>query len=180
MVAATPSGGWLWSSPVIKGLGFPLGTRGQMFYLNPERPNALASHKRPRATLTPSLVTKQGEPLMVFGTPGGDNQDQWALQFFLNYVDFGMSLQEALEAPTVHSEHFPSSFYPRAAHPGRVVVEGRIPREVAAELERRGHEVIMTDDWANGKMMAIRYDKTRGVILGAVSPRGTIGYALGW
>ena len=180
MVAATPSGGWLPSSPVIKGLGFPLGTRGQMFYLNSERPNALAPRKRPRATLTPSLVTKDGNPLMVFGTPGGDCQDQWTLQFFLNYVDFGMNIQEALDAPTVHSAHFPSSFYPREAYPGRVVVEGRIPQEVIAELEGRGHEVVVTDGWVNGKVMGIRYDKAHGVILGGVSPRGSIGYALGW
>jgi gamma-glutamyltranspeptidase/glutathione hydrolase len=180
MVAATPSGGWLGSSPVIKGLGFPLGTRGQMFYLNSQRPNALAPHKRPRATLTPSLVTKDGEPFMVFGTPGGDCQDQWTLQFFLNYVDFGMNLQEALDVPTVHSAHFPSSFYPRDAYPGRVMAEGRIPREVIAELERRGHEVVVTDGWVNGKVMGIHYDKAHGVILGGVAPKGNIGYALGW
>jgi gamma-glutamyltranspeptidase/glutathione hydrolase len=180
MVAATPSGGWFQSSPVIAGLGFPLGTRGQMFYLNPKRPNALAPRKRPRATLTPSLVTQDGEPFMVFGTPGGDSQDQWTLQFFLNYVDFGMDIQEALDAPTVHSAHFPSSFYPREAYPGRVVVEGRIPQEVIAELERRGHEVVVTGDWVNGKVMGIRYDQARGLILGGVSPRGNIGYTLGW
>lgn len=180
MVAATPSGGWLPSSPLIKGVGFPLGTRGQMFYLNPQRPNALTPRKRPRATLTPSLVTRDSEPFMVFGTPGGDCQDQWTLQFFLNYVDFGMNLQEALDAPTVHSAHFPSSFYPRQAYPGRMVVEGRIPQEVIAELERRGHEVVITDGWVNGKVMAIRYDAARGIILGGVSPKGNIGYALGW
>ena len=180
MVAATPSGGWIGSSPVIKGLGFPLGTRGQMFYLNPKRPNALSPRKRPRATLTPSLVTKESDPFMVFGTPGGDCQDQWTLQFFLNYVDFGMNIQEALDAPTVHSAHFPSSFYPREAYPGRVVVEGRIPQDAIAELERRGHEVVVADDWVNGKVMGIRYDKARGIILGGVSPRGNIGYTLGW
>ena len=180
MVAATPSGGWIGDSPVIKGLGFPLGTRGQMFYLNPERPNALAPRKRPRATLTPSLVTKAGEPFMVFGTPGGDGQDQWTLQFFLNYVEFGMNIQEALDAPTLHSVHFPSSFYPRKAYPGRVEAENRIPKEVITALERRGHEVGLLDGWANGKAMGIRYDKERGIILGGVSPRRLIGYALGW
>jgi gamma-glutamyltranspeptidase/glutathione hydrolase len=180
MVAATPSGGWIGTSPVVEGLGFPLGTRGQMFYLNPQRPNALAPRKRPRATLTPSLVTRDGEPFMVFGTPGGDCQDQWTLQFFLNYVDFGMNIQEALDAPTVHSAHFPSSFYPREAYPGRMMVEERISREVVAELERRGHEVVVTDGWVNGKVMGIHYDKARGVILGGVAPRGNIGYALGW
>ena len=180
MVAATPSGGWIGSSPVIRGLGFPLGTRGQMFYLNLQRPNALAPHKRPRATLTPSLVTRSGDPFMVFGTPGGDAQDQWTLQFFLNVVDFGMNLQEALDAPTVSSSHFPQSFYPRDAHPGRVEVEGRIPQAVTAELERRGHEVARRDDWVHGKVLCIRYDKERGVILGGASAKGNIGYAFGW
>ena len=180
MVAATPSGGWLGTSPVIRGLGFPLGTRGQMFYLNPDRPNSLEPHKRPRATLTPSLVMRNGEPFMVFGTPGGDAQDQWTLQFFLNYVDFEMTLQEALDAPTMHSSHFPSSFYPRAAYPGQVSLEDRIPASVRNELTRRGHEVIEVSGWQNGKTMGIRFDGDRGVISGAVAPKGTIGYALGW
>ena len=180
MVAATPSGGWLGTSPVIKGLGFPLGTRGQMFYLNPERPNALEPRKRPRATLTPSLVTQNGDPFMVFGTPGGDAQDQWTLQFFLNYIEFGMSLQEALDAPTVHSTHFPSSFYPRAAFPGHVSTENRISSEVISELSARGHDVEEVEGWINGKTMGIRYDSERGVISGAVAPKGTIGYAIGW
>lgn len=180
MVAATPSGGWIRSSPIIKGLGFPLGTRGQMFYLNPSRPNALVPRKRPRATLTPSLVTKKGEPFMVFGTPGGDTQDQFSLQFFLNYVEFGMNIQEALDAPTVYTAHFPSSFYPRSAFPGRVLVEERIAQKTIAALKRRGHEVHILDGWENGKVMGIRYDKERGVILGGVSPRKNIGYALGW
>lgn len=180
MVAATPSGGWIRSSPVIKGLGFPIGTRGQMFYLNPQRPNALAPRKRPRATLTPTLVTKNGEPFMVFGTPGGDTQDQFSLQFFLNYVEFGMNIQQALDAPTVYTTHFPSSFYPRAAFPGRVPVEGRVPRKTIAALRRRGHDVVVLDGWENGKVMGIRFNKERGVMLGAVSPRKSIGYALGW
>ena len=127
MVAATPSGGWIGSSPVIAGLGFPLGTRGQMFYLNPQRPNALQPRKRPRATLTPTIVTRDGDPFLAFGTPGGDGQDQWTLQFFLNYVEFGLDLQQALDTPTVHTTHFPSSFYPRNAYPGRVEAESRLP-----------------------------------------------------
>ena len=180
MVAATPSGGWLGSSPVIRGLGFPLGTRGQMFYLNSGRPNALAPHKRPRATHTPTLVTRDGAPYMVFGTPGGDCQDQWTLQFFLNYVEFGMDLQEALDQPTLHSVHFPSSFYPREAFPGRVLAEDRVPAAVLDELRRRGHEVVLVPGWANGKTMAIRYDAQSGVISGAVAPKGVIGYAFGW
>ena len=180
MVASTPSGGWIGTSPVIRGLGFPLGTRGQMFYLNPQRPNALAPHKRPRATLTPTLVTRDGEPFMVFGTPGGDAQEQWTSQFFLNYVEFGMDIQEALDAPTVHSVHFPSSFYPRPAYPARVVAESRVSPQAVEELRKRGHQVQMTDGWSNGKVMAIRLDKERGVIQGGVSPKGNIGYAFGW
>ena len=180
MVAATPSGGWLADSPVIPGLGFPLGSRGQMFYLNAARPNALAPHKRPRATLTPSLVTRGGKPFMVFGTPGGDGQDQWTLQFFLNHVVFGMNLQQALDAPTITCVHFPSSFYPRPAYPNRVEVEARVDAAVLKELERRGHEVKVIDGWANGKVMGIRFDEARGVMAGGVSPRRAIGYALGW
>ena len=117
---------------------------------------------------------------MVFGTPGGDAYDQWTMQFFLNYVDFGMNLQEALDAPTVHSVHFPSSFYPRKAFPGRVIAESHIPSSVAKDLEGKGHEVVNTGGWANGKVMGVRYDKAKGVIMGAVSSKGNIGYAIGW
>jgi gamma-glutamyltranspeptidase/glutathione hydrolase len=180
MVAATPSGGWIGSSPVIAGLGFPLGTRGQMFFLNPGRPNALQPRKRPRATLTPTIVTRDGAPYMAFGTPGGDGQDQWTLQFFLNYVDFGTDLQQALDAPTVHTSHFPSSFYPRTAHPGRVEAESRLPEAVLAELRRRGHDIVLNDGWNHGKALAIRCDADRGLIAGAATARNNIAYAMGW
>ena len=142
MISCTPSGGWIHSSPVIEGLGFPIGTRAQMFYLDSTRPNALAPRKRPRTTLTPSLAFRGGKPWMVFGTPGGDQQDQWTLQFFLNVVEFGMNLQEAIDEPSFHSTHFPSSFYPRTASPGGVVIEDRIAPDVRSELERRGHRVV--------------------------------------
>ena len=180
MVASTPSGGWIGSSPVVRGLGFPMGTRGQMFYLDARRPNALAGRKRPRATLTPSLVTQGGKPYMVFGTPGGDSQDQWSLQFFLNCVDFGMGIQEALDAPTVYSKHVPSSFYPREAIPAGVAVENRIAPDVVTALEQRGHVVTLDPGWVHGKVMGIRYDGDRGVIQGGCSAKGNIGYALGW
>jgi gamma-glutamyltranspeptidase/glutathione hydrolase len=179
MVAATPSGGWWDTSPVITGLGFPLGTRGQMFYLNPNRPNALAPRKRPRATLTPTLVLKDGAPHMVFGTPGGDAQDQWTLQFFLNVVDFGMNWQEALDAPSVHSTHFPSSFYPRDAYPKTVEAESRIPAETIEALRQRGHVVNVGDAWAHGKCMGIRINE-HGTLEAGVSPRGEIGHAMAW
>jgi gamma-glutamyltranspeptidase/glutathione hydrolase len=180
MLSATPSGGWFSSSPVIKGLGFPLGTRLQMFYLDPSHANALHPGKRPRTTLTPSLVLKDKEPFMVFGTPGGDQQDQWSLQFFLNHVDFGMNIQEATDAPTFHTAHFPSSFYPHESQPGSLVVEGRIPEKTQATLREKGHRVQVTGDWSNGRVLAIQFDAKSGVMSGAASARMETGYAMGW
>jgi len=179
LFAATPSGGWIPSSPVVPGLGFPLGTRGQMFWLDPKHPNGLMPGKRPRTTLTPSLALRDGEPWLAFGTPGGDQQDQWTLQFFLNVVDFGMDLQAAIDAPTFHSLHFPSSFYPRDAHTARVVVEGRIGPEVRAALEARGHDVVVGGDWAHGQVAAVELDRRERVLRGAASPRGMSAYAVG-
>jgi len=180
MISATPSGGSLDSSPVIPGLGFPLGTRAQMFSLDPMHPNSLQPQKRPRITLTPSLVTKNGRPFMTFGTPGGDRQDQWTLQFFLNFVEFGMNLQEALDAPTYHSLHFPDSFYPRQAYPGRMSIEGRIPESIRNELARKGHEIVVPGDWEHGRCLAILYDEENKVISAGASPRRETGYAIAW
>ena len=179
MMAATPSGGWIPSSPVIEGLGFPLGTRGQMFYLDVNHANALVPHKRPRTTLTPSLVMKDGNPFMVFGTPGGDCQDQWTLQFFLNFVDFGMDIQEAIDAPNFHTRHFPSSFYPHNAEPGSIVLEGRIPESVRSELADRGHQISVAGDWSHGRVLGITFDSKTGVISAGASPRAQIAYAMG-
>jgi gamma-glutamyltranspeptidase/glutathione hydrolase len=180
MFSATPSGGWIHSSPVIVGLGFPLGTRGQIFWLDPSKPNCLQPGKRPRTTLTPSLALKQGKPHMVWGTPGGDYQDQWTLQFFLNVVDFGMSLQEAIDAPNFHSLHFPSSFYPRDAKPGELAVEARLDPSVLEKLEERGHIIRLTGPWSGGEVTAIQFDPHRKIILGAASSRHDKPYALGW
>jgi gamma-glutamyltranspeptidase/glutathione hydrolase len=178
MVSATPSGGWLMSSPVIPGVGFPLGTRGQMFSLVPGHPNSLQPGKRPRTSLTPSLSTRGGRAWMSFGSPGGDCQDQWALQFFLNVVDFGMSLQEAAEAPTFFTSHFPSSFYPRRAEPGVLVVEGRIPDSTRIALQNRGHIVKVTGRWSSQNAHATM--SAGGLLSAAVSPRLETGYAMGW
>jgi gamma-glutamyltranspeptidase/glutathione hydrolase len=180
MVSATPSGGWLMSSPVIPGLGFPLGTRGEMFSLCEGHPNSLAPGKRPRSTLTPSLATRGGRPYLAFGSPGGDAQDQWALQFLLNVLEFGMSLQEAAEAPAFSIEHFPSSFYPRTAEPGVVYLEGRIPPETVAELRRRGHIVKVQPDWSGQNVLAAMFDARTGVLSAAASPRRDTPYAMGW
>ncbi len=180
MVSATPSGGWLMSSPVVEGLGFPLGTRGQMFSLVEGHPNALEPGKRPRTTLTPTLATRDGGAYLGFGSPGGDCQDQWALQFFLNVVVFGMSMQEAAEAPTFHSAHFPNSFYPRNAEPGVLYVESRIPDAVRMNLQRRGHIVKVTGAWSSQNAHAAMRDEDSGAITAAVSPRRDTAYAIAW
>jgi len=178
MVSATPSGGWITSSPVIEGLGFPLGTRGQMFSLDAAHPNCLAPGKRPRTTLTPSLISSKRRPVLAFGTPGGDQQDQWALQFFLNFVEFGMGLQGAIDAPSFHNQHFPSSFYPRKAELGSLYLEGRIPTGIVNELRSRGHNVIVQGDWVNGRMTAVHYDWENHVVSAAASSRYQTAYAL--
>lgn len=179
MVAATPSGGWFPSSPVIPSLGFPLGTRGQMFVLDPGHPNAIAPGKRPRATLTPSLAMREGQPWLAFGTPGGDQQDQWTLQFFLNVVDFGMDLQTAVEAPSFHTSHLRNSFYPRELLPRRVVIEERIDPATIAELQAREHDVRVSGPWAHGQVTAISRDNASGVLAGAASPRAQTAYVAG-
>ena len=177
MITATPSGGWLQSSPVIPELGFPLGTRGQMFWLEEGLPGSLEPGKRPRTTLTPTMAHRDGKPYMAWGSPGGDQQDQWITQMFLRHVHCGMNLQEAIDAPAWHSEHFPSSFWPRTARPGVLVLEGRVPAETARELRRRGHEVEMNDDWSEGRLTAAtRDDPWRKA---AANPRGMQGYAAG-
>ena len=139
MVTATPSGGWLQSSPVIPELGFCLGTRGQMFWLEEGHPASLAPGKRPRTTLSPTLALRDGDAYLAWGSPGGDQQDQWITQFFLRHVHAGMNLQEAIDAPAWHSEHFPISFWPRTARPGVLQIEKRVPKETRDELTRRGH-----------------------------------------
>jgi gamma-glutamyltranspeptidase/glutathione hydrolase len=179
MISVTPSGGWIYSSPIVEGLGFSLSTRGQMFSLAENHPNCIAPRKRPRTTLTPTLVTKSGKPFMAFGTPGGDQQDQWTLQFFLNFVEFGLNLQAAIDAPTFHTAHFPSSFCPHDAHPGVLYLEGRIPQTVRNDLRRRGHRIVVEGDWVNGRVTAVHYDSERKVLSAAASSRYQTPYALG-
>src|ERR1700722_17072267 len=177
MVSATPSGGWLQSSPVIPELGFCLGTRAQMFWLDEGHPAALAPGKRPRTTLTPTMALRDGEPYLAWGTPGGDQQDQWTAQLFLRHVHAGMNLQQAIDAPAWHSEHFPSSFWPREARPGVLVVEGRLPAATIKELERRGHRIEVESDWSEGRLTAAARDGNRR--RAAANPRGMQGYAAG-
>lgn len=150
-----------------------------MFSLDESHPNSLSPRKRPRTTLSPTLVTFNNRPMMAFGTPGGDQQDQWTLQFFLNFVEFGMNLQAAIDAPTVHNSQFRSSFYPREIESGAVYLEGRIQPEIGRELKRRGHHVVMEDDWVNGRVTAIHVDKRDGIISAAASSRYQTPYAMG-
>jgi gamma-glutamyltranspeptidase/glutathione hydrolase len=177
MFTATPSGGWLQSSPVIPALGWPLGSRAQMFWLEEGLPGTLVPGKRPRSTLSVGMALKEGKPYMVWGTPGGDQQDQWSAQFFLRHAHFGMNMQEAIDAPAWHIEHFPASFWPRAARPGVVVVENRLPAETIKELERRGHKVEVGPDWSEGRLTAASQVGPRR--RAAANPRGMQGYAAG-
>jgi gamma-glutamyltranspeptidase / glutathione hydrolase len=178
MVSATPSGGWLWGAPVIPELGFCLGTRAQMFWLEEGLPNSLEPGKRPRTTLSPTLVARGGEPHIALGTPGGDQQDQWTLHVFLAHVHFGMDLQAAIDAPNHHTEAFPSSFYPRETRPRHVAVESRAGRETMDGLRARGHDVEESDAWSLGRVSAVARDPD-GQLRAGANPRGMQGYAVG-
>jgi gamma-glutamyltranspeptidase/glutathione hydrolase len=177
MMCATPSGGWLQSSPTIPELGFCLGTRAQMFTMDEQHPACLAPGKRPRSTLSPTMALRDGEPYLAWGSPGGDQQDQWIPQFFLRHAHAGYNLQEAIDAPAWHTEHFPSSFWPRAARPGVLVVENRVPSATISELRKRGHIVEVGSDWSEGRLVAASREKDR--MKAAANPRGMQGYAVG-
>ena len=179
MVSATPSGGWLQSSPTIPELGFPLGTRLQMAWLDPEHPAALAPGRRPRTTLTPTLVLKDGVPIMALGTPGGDQQDQWQLLFLLRWLVGGHSPQQAIDAPALHTSSMPGSFWPRNWQPGVAVVEDRIGEDVITGLQRRGHRVTRAGDWSLGRLSCVTRDPQTGRLTAAANPRGAQGYAAG-
>ncbi|MFE0676382.1 gamma-glutamyltransferase family protein [Streptomyces sp. NPDC058867] len=184
MIAATPSGGWLQSNPVVPELGFPLGTRLQMTWLEEGLPATLTPGRRPRTTLSPSLALRDGEPVLAFGTPGGDQQDQWQLHFFLGVagrgpVRGGLDLQGAIDAPNWHNDSFPSSFHPRGTVPGGVTVESRTDAAVIAELIARGHRVTVGEPWSEGRLCAVARDPRTGLLSAAANPRGMQGYAVG-
>ncbi|MFJ4850015.1 gamma-glutamyltransferase family protein [Streptomyces sp. NPDC088733] len=184
MIAATPSGGWLQSSPAVPGLGFALGSRLQMAWLEPGLPNSLTPGRRPRTTLTPSLALRDGVPVMAFGTPGGDQQDQWSLTFFLavalrEEVRGGLDLQGAVDAPNWHTDSFPGSFHPRTMHPGSLTVESRLGEALIDDLRRRGHDLTVAAPWTEGRLCAVARDPRTGVLSAAANPRGMQGYAVG-
>jgi len=177
MVAATPSGGWLQSSPIIPELGFCLSNRAQMFWLDESSPASLAPGKRPRTTLSPSLALKDGTPYMVFGTPGGDQQDQWSLHLFLRHIHFNLNLQESIDAPGFNTAHFPNSFYPRETDIGSLFVEARFPEKTIKKLISKGHNLVVEDEWSLGRMTAATKDGN--ILKAAANPRFMQGYAIG-
>jgi len=182
MVAATPSGGWLSSSPVIPALGFALNTRLQMTWLDPGLPSTLTPGVVPCTSLSPSLALRDGQPYMVFGTPGGDQQDQWSPAFFLRHVVHGMNLQEAIDAPAWHVDHSPSSFWPRETVLNRLTLESRFGLDAIDALRAAGHEVRVGDAWSESRISACSQERDhagRLVLRAAANPRGMQGYAVG-
>ena len=178
VVSATPSGGWLQSSPTIASLGFALPTRGQMFWLEPGLPGTLGPGRRPRTTLSPTLVLRDGRAELACGTPGGDQQDQWQVPFLLHHLAFGQGIQQAIDAPSWHTTHLVSSFDPRVVERRGLHVEDRVGADVVADLRGRGHEVTVTGPWALGRLTAagIRPD---GMLRAAATSRGAQAYAAG-
>jgi gamma-glutamyltranspeptidase/glutathione hydrolase len=178
-ISATPSGGWLQSSPTISSLGFALGTRLQMTWLDPDSPSALVPGNRPRTTLTPTLLLRDGLVVSALGTPGGDQQDQWQAVYLVHLLAGGKTPQEAIEAPAFNSTSFPQSFWPRCWVPGGVVVEDRLGADVIENLRERGHAVARTGEWSLGRLSAVSRDSATGMLSAAANPRGAQGYAVG-
>jgi gamma-glutamyltranspeptidase/glutathione hydrolase len=167
--SATPSGAWL-PSVIAGDTGIPLSTRLQSFVITPGHANQLAAGKRPRVTLSPTIVTKDGKPYLAMSTPGGDNQDQAMLQVLLNIVEFGMTPQEAVESPRFQTEHFYSSFSNHEFVPGKVNIEGRMPRRTIEALMALGHRVNISGEWSNGSAPTV-IQFMNGVLNGAADPR---------
>jgi gamma-glutamyltranspeptidase / glutathione hydrolase len=178
VLSATPSGGWLQSSPVIPSLGWPLGTRAQMFWLEDGLPSSLRPGTRPRTTLSPGLALRDGKPYLAWGTPGGDQQEQWAIHAFLRHVDLGLDLQAAIDAPEFHTDHLISSFYPRGFAPKSLALESRFSSRTLADLQRRGHDVTLWPAWSLGRVTAVARGPD-GLLRAGANPRGMQGYAVG-
>ena len=178
MVSATPSGGWLQSSPVVPGLGVPLNSRAQMFWLDEGLPTSLAPKRRPRTTLSPSMAMHEDGRALAFGTPGGDQQDQWQLAFFLRLAHHGMNLQQAIDGPLFHTGHLQASFYPRGNMPGHLMVEPHFGSDVIDALRAKGHKVEISEPWTIGRLTAVMR-LPDGLLKGAATPRLMQAYAVG-
>ena len=178
LFSATPSGGWLQSSPVIPALGWPLGTRAQMFWLEDGLASSLRPGTRPRTTLSPGLALRDGAPYLAWGTPGGDQQEQWALHAFLRHVNLGMNLQEAIDAPEFHTDHLISSFFPRGLARKSLAVESRFDSRSIGDLQRRGHDVTLLPAWSAGRVSAVAREPD-GLLRAGANARGMQGYAVG-
>lgn len=177
-VSATPSGGWLKSNPCIPGLGVPLNTRAQMFWLDEDLPTSLAPGRRPRTTLSPSMARMPDGSRLAFGTPGGDQQDQWQLAFFLRHLHHGFNLQEAIDAPLFHTAHLQSSFFPRGTVPGHIAIEPAFGDYTLGALRSRGHLLQVTDPWSAGRLTAASRSPD-GIVSAAATPRLMQAYAVG-
>ncbi|WGP06397.1 gamma-glutamyltransferase [Bacillus subtilis] len=179
MIAATPSGGWLQSSPTVPGLGFCLGTRLQMMWLDEAAPSALRPGRRPRTTLTPTVISKDGQPVIALGSPGGDQQEQWQLLLVLRMLVGGYRAQEAIDAPALHTTSLAGSFWPRTWVPGGAVVEDRLGEDVINGLIARGHNVTRAGEWELGRLSCVTRDPATGRLSAGANPRGAQGYAAG-
>lgn len=177
-VSATPSGGWLKSNPVVPGLGVPLNTRAQMFWLDEGLPTSLAPGRRPRTTLSPSMACAPDGTRLAFGTPGGDQQDQWQLTFLLRVIHHGMNLQEAIDGPLFHTAHLQASFYPRGTKPGHLLAEPHFPAATLDALRARGHRLEVADPWSAGRLTAASRSPD-GILKAAATPRLMQAYAVG-
>ncbi len=178
MFSGTPSGGWLQSNPVVPGLGVPLNTRAQMFWLDPGLPTSLTPGARPRTTLSPSMAEAPDGTRLAFGTPGGDQQDQWQASFLLRVIHHGMNLQEAIDAPLFHTAHLQASFYPRGTKPGHLLAEPAFGEAVLDALRARGHRLEVSAPWAAGRLTATSRSP-EGLLRGAATPRLMQAYAIG-
>ena len=179
MISVTPSGGWLQSSPTIPGLGFCLGTRLQMAWLDEDAPSRLAPGIRPRSTLSPTMLVRDGRVIEALGTPGGDQQDQWQLLYLLRRLVGGYEPQQAIDAPMFHTDAMVSSFEPRTVQPASLTVESRLGDSVIEELRARGHEVTVMGPWSLGRLSCVGVDPERGCFYAAANSRGAQGYAAG-
>jgi gamma-glutamyltranspeptidase/glutathione hydrolase len=164
---------------VIAGLGFIFNCRGDYYSLVPGHANALEPGKRPRSTLQGTLVMKDGKPFMVTGSPGADDQVMRTLQTFLNLVEFGMNMQQAIEAPRWATRSFPASPFPHTMYPGDLSLEGRISETVRAELEHRGHKVTMKGPWSMNDSAGLVVDFINGTVSAAADPL-TSALGLAW